>query len=761
MRIAARRGRWGSLIPWSLPVFALSCQQAPSVGREAPPTPRPAEASTKLPVATPATASAATSMAPREAHLPCPGHRADCTPMVPLVTDGVLDRAERYLEASPGAANGAVVRATIVRASAARSAERTQTFAETVEAALRRGSGADAAQAVADADGHVEPRTLERATRRVARRRGDVGGSCRTAPGTAVLVSPRSPRPGQPLRVLAVSEVPLAGARLVVEGSDGALTTPASAAEGGPPFAWTATLAAGERGAYRAVLEAEGVRSCRRFDVGAGIEDPHAWPVERGWSRDAENLYGAWLRHLFDVPVGTRFPGLSAVTEDPSRNLLHGHLGLGEDDPGRLALSPDCADHPFALRAYFAWKLRLPFVRHDCRLSTAAGEPACGRSALGFARLEGVPPSDHVAAAWDVERDADEPPPSPGEDPAPTDEVAEFRRFARALENDVHARSLRTAPADDRSDVYPVPLARDRLRPGVVYSDPYGHTLTLVRWIAQSEAKPGQLVAVDAQPDGTVAVKRFWRGTFVYTDATRGKGHGFKAFRPVVRAGHEWRPLRNDEIAVARGYGDVDELASSASASEFYGALARFINPVALDPEVEYRELHAALHEQLVSRVREVDLATDFVAPDGSRPLQMPKGRAVFRTTGPWEALSTPCRDLRLLVGLDVLTSFPSEATTDVAARARLVDLHQRLARELFIEYPRSDATLVRLTLADVLARRERFEAAYNPNDCPEVRWGAAEGSAELSTCTRRAPTAQRLEMDKLRHWFRKRYACG
>jgi hypothetical protein len=50
-----------------------------------------------------------------------------------------------------------------------------------------------------------------------------------------------------------------------------------------------------------------------------------------------------------------------------------------------------------------------------------------------------------------------------------------------------------------------------------------------------------------------------------------------------------------------------------------------------------------------------------------------------------------------------------------------------------------------------------RFEVAYNPNDCVELRWGAAEQSAEAATCRRRAPPGQRAQMETVRPWFRER----
>ena len=37
----------------------------------------------------------------------------------------------------------------------------------------------------------------------------------------------------------------------------------------------------------------------------------------------------------------------------------------------------------------------------------------------------------------------------------------------------------------------------------------------------------------------------------------------------------------------------------------------------------------------------------------------MPDGAAIFETTGAWEDFSTPSRDLRLLIAIDVVRGFP------------------------------------------------------------------------------------------------------
>jgi hypothetical protein len=42
-------------------------------------------------------------------------------------------------------------------------------------------------------------------------------------------------------------------------------------------------------------------------------------------------------------------------------------------------MQPDCADNPFFLRAYFAWKLGLPFGFHVCDRGSLRNNPKPGQ----------------------------------------------------------------------------------------------------------------------------------------------------------------------------------------------------------------------------------------------------------------------------------------------------------------------------------------------------------------------------------------------
>ena len=102
------------------------------------------------------------------------------------------------------------------------------------------------------------------------------------------------------------------------------------------------------------------------------------WPLRNTWNRATENLFSAWIEKLFDDPLDAApsWPALHEVLRDRSRNFLFNHLGLGEDEM-KMVLRPDCADLPYFLRAYFAFKMGLPFGFSKCTRGGGGKPPHC------------------------------------------------------------------------------------------------------------------------------------------------------------------------------------------------------------------------------------------------------------------------------------------------------------------------------------------------------------------------------------------------
>jgi len=170
--------------------------------------------------------------------------------------------------------------------------------------------------------------------------------------------------------------------------------------------------------------------------------------------------------------------------------------------------------------------------------------------------------------------------------------------------------------------------------------------------------------------------------------------------------------------------------------------------------------------EQIETRVTSVDNGEAYFRNSPDSVIPMPDGAAIFQTVGPWEDYSTPSRDMRLIIAINVLNGLPDKIVrhselfvmNDInpeQAKAEIEQYHARRIQERSIRYTRTDGSPWELSVAEVLARKPDYEMTYNPNDCVEMRWGAKPGTEEYSTCRRHAPAEQRAKMEQYRIWFR------
>ncbi|AGK59513.1 hypothetical protein HYPDE_39218 [Hyphomicrobium denitrificans 1NES1] len=609
--------------------------------------------------------------------------------------------------------------------------------------------------------------------------------SCDASAKLAVLVSPLSPWKGASLRVVFAVEKPLQG-ELSLIAPDGSVALKSRERRGGPPYFWFAEIAKPVAGTWRATLISDDAAAIcskvtREIVVGSTAKpasqssDKSVWPVRDSWNRKTENLYSAWIEKLFDAPLdeAPSWAALHEVLRNQSRNFLFDHLGLGEDRKG-LIIRPDCADLPYFLRAYFAFKMGLPFGYSKCSRGGGGKPPRCPQW-WNIQKEEPGAEEQKVADAKPglisgIFGDVAAKPSTIRGPSRPAGLVSGFGYYLRTtVANAVHSGAGRTAADDNKTDYYPVALKEDTLRPGTIYADPYGHVLVLVKRIAQTSAAAGVFLAVDGQPDGTVARKRFWRGNFLFAQDPGLGSPGFKRFRPIVADKNGGlRRLANAEIANEADYGDFSLEQSKLSVEAFYDRMDDVMSPAPLDPLRAMQEAITALEEQVKARVTSVENGRKYQNGGGAE-VAIPNGASIFETTGAWEDFSTPSRDLRLLIAIDVVRGFPDRVARRperyaMPAGKSVADVKAELDRTLASElatrkfaYLRSDGSQWPLALKDVVERTAELEMAYNVNDCVELRWGAPDKGDEASTCKRRASGAQRQKMAEYRPWFHER----
>lgn len=570
--------------------------------------------------------------------------------------------------------------------------------------------------------------------------------ACEDSLDVALFRSPREPHAGAPLRVIGVTTEDLRPASLWLLDGNGKPVSGVVHELGVGPYARWLEVKAPRPGRYTAVIaDGERVFACERIRVASKAvpatserapESP-VWQARWAWERDTEHLFAAFIEQLFSHSLEDlrSWSSLSELLKNPERNLLYNHLGLDEDT--RLDLKPDCADLPYFLRAYFAWKVSLPFGFRPCSRGREGVPPRCGELKTQALPIEA------------------------------TDDVDAFQRFLRReLGAGVHSASGRTLPTDEASDFYPLPLTREALKPGTMFADPYGHVIMVAKWVPQGILGEGMLLGADAQPDATVGRRRFFRGNFLFTPDVRDVGAGFKAFRPIVRDASTGAFVALDDKSLAQhpGYPAASLEQYQGSRDDFYAHMDALIYPRAIAMHDKLRQLVSAFEEQVVRRVEAIDVGEAYMRTQRA-PIAMPEGYAIFETSGAWEDFATPSRDMRLLFALDTVRAFPN-VVAHAPERFGLEgvpteELEKRVAQALDEElktrrfrYTRSDGSTFELTLRDVVDRAEALEVGYNPNDCVEVRWGAPDGSDERATCTRAAPKAQRALMERYRSWF-------
>ena len=563
-----------------------------------------------------------------------------------------------------------------------------------------------------------------------------------------MLVLPKNPGPGEAFRILATGGENIREAQVIVSGPSGSLKSLKSKIGEELPYWRIDDFTGSSVGKYKVTLIADKkVVSNLEFIISPKeVVSPTGvvWKTLRGWDSDMEAIYSAWINALFHgCDEHASWSALHEVTQNQNQNFLYNYLSLGEDDPdgkNKVIMKPDCADNPFFMRAYFAWKLGLPFGYHVCDRGGLGRNPKTGQ----WITNETSSPESHPVLA--------------------------FNAFLRKVMDGVHSGTARTALDNENSDYYPVSLERGALRPGIVFADPYGHTLILVGWVPQTNDHPGLLLSADAQPDGTVGIKRFWKGNFLFNTSKVVGEPGFKAFRPIAVNDGVSYLMQNNALTDSAGFVRFSLQQRKMGNDVFYHTMERLINPKPLDPETELLDLIQALHEQLLVRVTSVANCEAYFKSNPVAVIPMPSSAVgIFQAGGPWENFSTPNRDLRLLIAMDAVLDFPdlvvrspedfniSRLGSPEQVKKKLQSIMDQEVSELSISYTRTDGSLQKLTVGEILKRRDAFEMSYNPNDGIEIRWGAPENSDERATCHRNAPSNQLETMRSVRTWFNKR----
>jgi len=417
----------------------------------------------------------------------------------------------------------------------------------------------------------------------------------------------------------------------------------------------------------------------------AGRSEAAAWKLSRSiWSEDDELVYGKFVEAVCD----SKYSNLNKFIKDPRANPLYG------DEDKKFNLSPDCADLPYALRAYVAYKLRLPFSY----VASISGKGGDQRYSKGN-KPTSFKDQDYFSSPQNL--------------------------FSQVTL--INSGYFRMAADSQESDHYPVKVSKKSIIPGTVYYDPDGHVAVVAK-----VTPDGRVRMIDAHPDRTIS--KPWFGA-KFTRGSKTNGGGFKRWRPV-RYTSEGNTVRTRNHNISDYSGD-DQFQTSFSFRGRSGmGYHEYIRQVltdesrGTDPVRDFAFMMADLHEDISYRAMAVNLAIEKGISLKPHPGELPWN--IYGTDGLWEEFSTPSRDARLKVSFREFYDrtrqmvLEAEQVDPAAARAlaaRLIDTCDAMSPQLVVNYVNSAGKTVTLTFADVTARL--FDLSFDPYHAIEYRWGA------------------------------------
>lgn len=443
--------------------------------------------------------------------------------------------------------------------------------------------------------------------------------------------------------------------------------------------------------------------------------------VSDRWTDHDERGYGEFITTIGDSGCRT----VDSCLKGPANPFR-------ASDPAGYTFRADCADLPYFLRFYYAWKRGLPFSF------------VSDVSPRGRARDIRYSPSGNEVEQW-------------------RDVLSGDNALAvmAALRDDISSATYRIHPLLERpqNDLYSPAIGPRAIRPGTVIYDPNGHLAVVYRI-----ERDGRLRYIDAHPDNSLT-RGFYDQRFVR--ARPGMGAGFKNWRPmrlagarrmpdgVLAGGHVLRAANADiaDFSLVQFYGtgpkpnDSDwkqgRFVLNGQTLDWYDYVRAEMAGGSLhfDPLAEVADMVASNCADLGYRADAVNLSLAAGLQNRPEPKRLPPN--IYGTDGDWETYSTPSRDARLKTAFKELRDGVERfwrlwRTGDPRLNYRGTDLagdmlavYERAAAACTIGYVRSDGAPVRFGYEE--ARQRLFAMSFDPYQCVERRWGAA--GAELASC--------------------------
>jgi hypothetical protein len=407
-------------------------------------------------------------------------------------------------------------------------------------------------------------------------------------------------------------------------------------------------------------------------------------------------------------------------------------------DPRGLRFRSDCADFPYVLRAYYAWKNGLPF-------SYAIGV----NSTTGyFSDIRYTSNGNRVTARKTVPATAQGVPALPL--------IVEMRN---AVSTAMYRHHADADDAQNFTDFYAPEITRESIRPGTVLYDVNGHVAMV--WRVEDD---GRILNISAHPDNSVS-RSFYGRNFLRTKPELGTN--FKNWRPqrLVGAtrradgtyvgGHIEAPLNSElkDFSLEQYLGTQTNPSGNWRNATFvhkgeeldYYHYIRSVmakGDLTLNPVSEMQAMMRSLCYDIRARKDAVEQALMNNIHRMEAPARLPKN--IYGTYGYWELYSTPSRDARLKTSfkemrdqIEAMVKMYRQGVSTVSYEGNdlagdLIAAFEAQSESCKTSYTRTNGKTVTLSVEDVMNRL--FDLSFDPYQCVERRWGA-QSAEELSSC--------------------------
>ena len=404
-----------------------------------------------------------------------------------------------------------------------------------------------------------------------------------------------------------------------------------------------------------------------------------------------------------------------------------------DTDPKTLKFIADCADFPYMLRAYYAWKNGLPFSYVNGTAGEGDQKFNDGNRTTGRRDLV-----DRGGGLPAVE-------------------------LLTQIHEDVWTGTYRTDPGQKAgavSDFYSPKIQPGSIRPGTAIYDVNGHV-----GIVYDIETDGRIDYMDAHPDFSVT-----RSTFgaQFGQSPARLGGGIKNWRPIQLVGATRRQdgkfigghivaTPNEQIpdfSMEQYYGNVPGTKGDGETSRFqydgveigffeYVRVAIAGGKMEYNPIYEVKATMRTLCNDLKDRALYVDMAVEKGVQKKAQPQRLPNN--IYEADDlEWETYSTPSRDARVktaaaqfYIDLQKMIFFWQKRDPRIVYDGLFLkeDLQKVYAEEsaaCTVSYTNSVGEKVAMGFDDMM--RRLFTMDFDPYHCIERRWGAT--GAELRTCT-------------------------